>query len=271
MLSPPPISAMPSPDLGLALGLLFTLVGLVLLLAGRLVDRAVLALGGASLGAALAGPLAQAWGVNWMVLSIPAAVILAVVFVLSGRVLWALLGAAMLAGLGSLVVAAVYWPALSPQLEQHAEVQQPAATAPAGSQPATAASQPSGRPWAAQAIGLGQYTMAVLWKQQPAVMVWTFCLAGGLPLAAAVLLPRLARIVMTSIIGSLCCTGGLVLLLSAVRSQAWPTRWVLVAIWAMLAAVLMVAGVIHQYYRALSAPAARPPAAPPKPPAKPGK
>ena len=278
MLTPPPISAMPHADLGLIFGAVALVLGLVLLLAGRIVDRAVLALAGASLGAALAGPLATAWAVNWMLLSIPSAVLLAVVFVLSGRVLWALTAAGLLACMGSLVVAVAYWPVLEPTLSQELAIEQPAnqqaanqQAQPAQPTSAGATTQPSMQDWARQAGHLAQRTMANLWKHEPAMMIWTLCLAGGGPLTISVLLPRLARIVMTSFLGSLTCVSGSVLLLSALRPQAWPTRWALVAIWLMLAVVLMVAGIIHQYYRAMSAAVpAKAPAAPPKPPPKTG-
>jgi len=255
MVPPPPMTPLP-PDVAYFVGFLGLLVGLVLLLAGRLVDRAVLALAGGCVGGALAGPLARSWGVNWMFLAIPAAVLLAVAFALSGRVLWALAAAALFACLAALVAAVAYWPWLA----------SPMATTTQSTQPYT---QPAPGSWCQSAGELVHQTLGALWKQQPGVMIWTLCLGGGLPLAAAVLLPRLARIVMTAVLGAVATVAGAMLMLAPVHPRAWPDRWALVGLWVMLAVVLMMAGIVHQYYRALSKPPpAKPAAQPPKPPPK---
>jgi len=256
---PPPV---PSLEVGVAYlaGGIALGCGLVLLLAGRLVDRVLLALVGAAIGAAIAGPLAASWGVNWMVVAVTAAVVLAVVFVLSSRVLWALAAGAMFACLGTLVAAVAYWPGL-----ELAAASQPAASqAAAASQPADALAA-----WAQSCADLSHRTVLALWDQRFLAMIWTLVLAGGMPLVTAIMLPRLARIVMTALLGALALVGGAVLVLTPSHIILWPDRWALVALWGLLAVVLMIAGTIHQYYRALSKPVEAKPAGPPKAPPKP--
>ena len=251
---PSPVTAI-QPQLAYFIGIIGLLGGLVLLLAGWVVDRVILAMAGAVLGALLAWYLGVSY---WMYLAVPFAVVLAGVFVLSGRMLWALTGSGLVACLCMVMLAVAYWPGL-----------QLAATTQPASQPQ--ALSPLGQ-WAASSWELTRQALLALWGQHTGAVLWTVCLGGGMPLVVALLLPRLARILMTCVVGSVALVGGAMLMLAQAHPGAWPDRWALVALWGVLAVVLMIGGIIHQYYRAMSKPpdkkAASPPKAHPKPAAK---
>ena len=241
------------PDLGLsgpvlpAIAAASIVVGAVLLLWGRRVDRCLLAMIGAGAAVVLAGPLARWAGIPLLALQISAAVTLAILCFILTRLAWVLLAA----GTSAMVAA---WLICGHVLTRFPE---------GGPTFATGAADGQG-----YYLALGHFALACIefaWGRAPVLLAVAGGLAVGAPLLICLARPRLARIFMTSLIGAcgvVAGAGAVVALSHPTWAPAVRRSWLALSI---IAGVLTVLGLLYQYRGALAAGRARAPARPGRP------
>jgi hypothetical protein len=203
-------------------------LGAALLLWGRILSRPFLALVGAVAAVAVARPLSQQFAVSPAVAGAVAALAFAAVGAATARIIWALAGGAVFGAVAVIVMLANL-------------------PAPANGQPAFTPVDPGLGAWLTACRSHCGAALGEAWKGRPAGVLWTLCLGGGVPLTVALLLPRLGKIFMTSLLGGVCIVGGV--FLAAVRLQAslWPAEWLSYAIPITATVVLLVFGIIYQF------------------------
>lgn len=214
-------------------------VGAVLLLWGRRVDRCLLAVVGAGAAVALAGPLARWAGIPLPAVRISSAVTLAILCFILTRLAWALLAA------GTSALVAV-WLICGHVLAGSTE-----------GGPTFAADVADGQGYY---LALGHFTLACIefaWDRAPVLLAIAGGLAAAAPLLICLVRPRLGRIFMTSLIGAcgvVAGTAAVVALSDPTWAPAVRRSWLAMSV---VAGALTVLGLLYQYRGALAAGRAR--------------
>lgn len=228
------IPAPPQPQLAAAMtfavaGVVVVVVGGLLLVWGRLLSRAFLALTGAGVGALLAESLGRQFHLTTEAAGLLAIMGLAIVGALAARFIWAIAGGAIIAAVAVFVLLSYSLPAL-----------------PAASQPAFGVSD-NPEQWLRECWRFAQQGLIALWDKNSAQVLWTLCLAGGLPLATLLLAPRLGKIFMTALTGAVAVVVGLLLAVSHFTNLAWPKNWSGYTVYGVVALVLLVFSMVLQF------------------------
>jgi hypothetical protein len=210
-------------------------LGAAMLLWGRILSRPFLALVGVATAIAFAGSLSQQFSVTPLVAATVAAVAFAAVGAVTARILWALAAGAVFGAAAILAMLAHM-------------------TAPAAATAAQPTSAPGHAPFVAWLADCWNYCGAALgeaWKDRSATVLWTLCLGGGGPLTVALLLPRLGKIFMTSLLGAVCVVGGVLLAVVKIQESLWPATWWGYALPLTAVAVLLMFGIVYQFCGAI--------------------
>lgn len=229
------IAPPPPPNLSTALAWgiagVSVVLGAGLLLWGRVLNRSFLAAVGAAAGVVLADRLARQLGLPVAAVGVLTILGFAAVAAVAGRIVWALAGGA-LSGLVALgVVLSSTLKALSPT-----------------SRPAFQAKLAVDlQSWVVECRRFLVEGVGAVWPEHSGAVLWALCLGGGVPLVMLLLLPRLGRIFMTGLIGSVSLVGGVLLAASRVRSTTWPTQWSGYLVWGGAALVVLVISLVYQY------------------------
>ena len=209
-------------------------VGVVLLMWGRMLGRAFLALCGAAVGAGVAGPyLAGRLGVSVVTGRLVAIITLTILGLVVARVIWAMLGAAICSAAAGLVLVERFGPTVR---------------------------KTSTLDLAETTTAYAHELMVYLWDglgamwTERAVMVATVCgLAWAIPLVLAMVCARLGRIVMTALLGAVAMVMALALAGGQVRTSLWEGFWKHYYVPAVMTAVLLLVGIAYQYRGAINA------------------
>ncbi len=210
---------------------LCVVLGGALLFWGRVLNRSFLAAVGAGAGVVLAEPLARRLGLPAAGVGVVAILGLAVFGAVAARIVWAVAGGALV-GLVALGVV------LSGTLEALPATSRPAFETAAATDLQSWVLQ--GRRFLVEAVG-------AVWLEHSGAILWALCLGGGVPVVILLLLPRLGRILMTALVGSVGLVGGLLLGVSRVHSAVWPARWSGYILYAGIALVLLMFSLVYQY------------------------
>lgn len=208
--------------------------GAAILLWGRILSRPLMALAGVVAGIAGAEALSRQFSVSPMVAAVAGAIAFGAVGAITARIIWALAAGALFGAAATIVMLANV-------------------AAPANGQAAFAPGDPGTGAWLAACWGHCNASLGAVWKEQSATALWTICLGGGVPLTVALLLPRLGKIFMTSLLGAVCVVGGVFLAVVQVQPSLWPARWLGYGIPITAAAVLLMFGIIYQFCGAILA------------------
>lgn len=229
-IAPPPPTLLPALlTFGVA-GLSMALGG-ALVLWGRVLSRSFLAAAGAAAGVLLAESLARRFNLPIMIVSVVAILGFAVIGAIAARIVWAAAGGAVF-GLAALTIM------LGATMEG----------LPAASQPASVPATDIGpRDWIAQSSQYVFQAATAAWAGDRTRVLWTICLGGGVPLVMLLLLPRVGRIFMTALIGSVALSGGVLLTVSGLSGTVWPTAWAGYRIWLGMGLVVLVFSLVFQY------------------------
>ena len=207
--------------------------GLALLLWGRILHRAALALVGAAVGLALGGGLAAAISVEPLLGRMVGAVVLGLLGLVAARIVWALL-AGGLTGAGAAWVMAWLVAGDSPAVGDKVPVAQTATD--------QAFAEWFKTNWETAFVCLG-----TVWEKHTAMVVLVLAPAVAVPLIICLIRPRLGRICMTSLLGA----GAIVFALLFGASRIQPSLWqaaLVHGLWlAGACAVLTIAGLVFQY------------------------
>ncbi|MCJ7543529.1 MAG: hypothetical protein MUP47_03015 [Phycisphaerae bacterium] len=225
---PPPQLAM-APTLGIAA--VGVVLGGALVLWGRVLNRSFLAAVGAAAGVVLADRLARQFGLPVVVVGVVVILSLAALAAIAARIIWPLAGGALF-GLVALGVL------LSSRLEALPPASQPTFQA------ATVVDFPS---WLIECRRFLVEGVGAVWPEHSVAVLWVLCLGGGVPLVALLLLPRLGKIFMTGLIGSVGVVGGILLAVSRAHRASWPTHWSGYLVWGGAVLVLLVISLVYQY------------------------
>jgi len=233
------IPAPPLPQLtlalALALGAVSVIIGAVLLLWGRTVNRATLVVLGVYAGLFLAGPLWRKVPANPTVVRIVAALALAMLGLLLARLVWAALAGAICGGAACLIVLARSLPQLSPD--------------------ARPVFQMADSSFGAYSQAVGQYVWAgtqAVWGQQATLLLVTCCLAAAAPLIISMLWPQLIEILMTGLLGAVGIVAGLTLAGGQISARLFSAVFSKYYVPVALAAALFIVGVVFQYLGVLA-------------------
>jgi hypothetical protein len=228
---PPPPPPQIAGPIAWAVVVVAAVLGGAMLLWGRVLHRSVLAVAGAVAGILAAEALAQQFHMPVVAMGVVAILVLATVGAVAARIVWALAGGAVFGAAGVTIL-------LSQMLTRLA----------AASQPAFQAESAEGlRAWAVEAARYVSTGVEALWPEHRAAVLWTLCLAGGVPLVTLLLAPRIGKIFMTALLGSAGLVGGLLLAVRLVRDDLWPTRWSGYLLCAVAGLVLLVFSLVYQY------------------------
>ena len=203
-------------------------VGAVLLLWGRILSRPFLAMIGVAVAVAAAGPLSQQFSVSPTVAGLVAAAVLALVAAITARLIWALAAGAVF-GASAIIAMLVNMPAPAGGLLDFAPV------------------DPGFGAWLTACWNAVGTALAAAWKDRSQTVLWAVCLGGGIPLTVALLLPKLGKIVMTSLLAVAAIIGGVFLVVTQIRSSLWPREWLGYGVPIVAAAVLLMFGIIYQF------------------------
>lgn len=223
---------------GLAAGLI--VIGGCMLIWGRIVHRAFLALAGAGVGLLIGAPIAAWLSLPPRIVQGVAAFVLAALSAVLARLVWALLLTLLLAGIATGVIVNMHWPELVEKEGPPPQVQE-------GQDPETFREATS------------DYYKGLcksFWKDRHLLLVTVVSPVALTALILAVVLARFTQIGLTSLLGaSWIVQGALLIGLTAFRFEATVTdslaryRYVLLAI----TGVLTAAGMVLQYRGALAA------------------
>jgi hypothetical protein len=229
--------SLPIPPLGIgvpeAVG--GVVLGAVLLLWGRKVHRAVAGLGAAGGGVVLGAPVAhQMTGLDLLVAQVIAGGTLGLVGAVAARIVWAVLAGAIFATAAGGAVLLAYpacWPA-SPEV------------------PAAGASIYA---WAVAASNVVRSALASVWNEHQGMLLLATCPAGLAPLVVALFRPRLAAVFVTTLLGSACMVVGGLIVAGKFSLNLWVSAWANPHVPAIVAAALLVIGLIFQFRAAKAA------------------
>lgn len=208
-------------------------VGVVLLLAGDKIHRVALLFAGAALGLVLGGKIASLAGLSPTGGRIIGAVILGLVGLIGARLVWAALAA-------TLAFIAAGW-----AVSHLATVADAAKEAPPGAPETILA-------WL-EAAWLQYKTAIGRWGERPIAVLMILLPATLVPLVIGLIRPRLARILMTVLLGAGCVMFGLLLGAGQISPAWWTAGMDHLGVLAAAMVVLMLAGLIVQYRCALAA------------------
>ena len=212
------------------------ILGFLLLLWGRNLHRAFLTLVGAAGGLALAGPVAQRFGLNTTIAQVVAIFTLAILGLACAKIIWVLLAGGLLAFSASVVVLVRYLPALS--------------------EDARPAFEAAGATLAAWLDGVWNFFSACLetvWKAQPTLLIFAATVGGGLAILIGLLRGRVVTIFMSALAGAAAIIAGGMILCGQVSFKLWQGAWERYYLPAGLVAVLLLIGLVFQYRGALAA------------------
>ncbi len=229
----------PQPQVSAAITLVaaggLIVAGAALLVWGRLLSRPFLALSGTLAGAMLAESLGRQFGLRPAAAGVLAIVGFAVIGALAARLVWAIAGGAIVAAIAMAVL-------LSHSLQ----------VLPSASQPAFGSADTLTH-WTEACWRYAQEGLTGVWADRSVLILWTSCLAGGVPMVALLLLPRLARIIMTALTGAVAVVAGMLLAVGRLSASVWPSTWGGYTTYGVIALVLLACSAVFQYHSDLTA------------------
>lgn len=209
-------------------------VGVAMVFWGRLIGRGLIVLTGAAVGWIVGGNLP--FDVNPIIVRATAVFALAMIGLVTARLVWSVLAAGVFAAVAGAIVWCHVFETLGEQLR------------PAFGGAATV-------PAYLEACGKYAWSaLGVLWEHKIVATVTIICPCGAVPLIIALLRPRLATIFMTSLIGSTAVVGGAATILVKARPELWESVGKYHYIGAAVAAGLVfLVGLAFQYPRDIAA------------------
>ncbi len=234
------IPSPPQPLLGDLPSLILTAVcvvlGVLILLWGRVVGRGLLCAAGIFGGLVIAGPAAARLGVNALMVRIVAGFLVGLLALVSARAIWALLTGA---SFGLIAQGIVLFRILG--------------GIPADQRPVFESADATFNGWA---LGLGQFTLsslAALWSYDSTLVLATIVPAVAAPFALALLRDRIARIFVTSLLGAAGVVFAPLVALSQRRPSLWEALWTHWYVPVGIAVLLMAVGLVCQFRGAIRA------------------
>ena len=209
-------------------------VGAVLLLWGRILHRVALMGLGVAGGCLLAGPLAPRLGLSPGVTRAAAILTGAVIGLALARLVWAVLGAALVVAVAVLAVLPAYLPSATlpyPSLQVSGELPQ----------------------WLTQ---FGAYLWRVLryqWEYHRPYLAGVGGSAGGVVLLLFLLRGRLAAICMSALLGAALTVAGVLATLGRLSGGLWAGLWSRWYVAVGLLALAVAAALVFQYPREIAA------------------
>lgn len=204
------------------------LLGVALLLTGRVIHRAFLALAGAGAGFVISTIIAERLKMDPSLSRLLIAIALGIVGMACARWIWAVIAAVLAAGGTSIAVGAYL-----------------------GSKAMTVSGIfKSADTFGAYVQSAGQsYLTAIqdIWSLNPAVTGAVIAVAGLILLVLFAMMPRLGAVVMTSVAGAVIMVGASLILAGAIRQSLWLTAWQHWYVPASVAVLLVLVGIAFQY------------------------
>jgi len=227
------ISAPPPPDLAAefcyVLAAACIILGAVLVLWGRLLGRAVMTFVGAGAGFLLAAPLTQRLSTPFSITLVAIVFTLSIMGLVTARALWALVAGSLGAGAGLIVLLCRGGNMLS-----------------ATTRPALDSALPPFKAWVVASSQYAWTSAEVLWKSgTPQVLVVVGC-AALVPLVLAMVWPRAALIVLTSLVGAMVMASGLGLAAAGFGGDLWKAALSHWGVMSCVAGILTLIGVVFQ-------------------------
>lgn len=209
-------------------------VGVLILLWGRYLARALLCAIGIITALLLAGPVARRFELNLLLVRLVGAVVMAVGGLILARLVWAAL-VGMLFGIPAECLV------LGRCLQEIAKDKQPVFDA----------AEPTFTFWA---LGICKFFLSgfrALWGGDLGILLAVVCPALVLPLVITLIRDRLGRIFMTSLLGGGAIVLGPIIAVAQLRQSMWGGIWRHWYVPLVLAGGLMVTGLIVQYRGAI--------------------
>lgn len=231
---PPPAPNL-SPAVAYAGAALAVMMGLVLLVWGRLAHRGFLVLLAAGLGLLTGRWLAPVIGVRALLAELVVGVSFGLLAAALARAVWAVLIGALAAALAAAAVVIYY---LSP-----------GGWAVPTSQAAIAGLGTYGESVAA---AVQQWVLSA-WQAQGTVLTAATCAAGLVFLAVGMFLPRAVAVFMSCLVGALLLAAGLAVAAAQVRPEWWTAAWRHLRVWSLVAAGVVLLGIVIQTVGAVRA------------------
>jgi len=210
--------------------------GALLLLWGRKLGRGLLTLAGAGAGLVVAPWLAGMISLELLYVRIAAAVTAGLLALVTARLLWGLL-------LGGLFGAAAGVALMKHYAAEIAE----------GTRPTFQAAGEAFPDWWAGLCRFAEAYVTVVWRENGEVLLAGAGLACLVPVVVAMIRPRLACIVATSLLGGVLVAGAALLAAGRVRPELWPELWPRFYVPLAIAGGLLLFGLAFQYRGAVRA------------------
>ena len=212
------------------------LLGVVLLLWGRILGRAYLGLCGAAVGVGVGGWLRAGVSRHPAAICVAGAAAIGILCMILARLVWGLL-AGMLFGAATFAFLAAHY---SPKVPE----KMLPAFAPAAE--IVQAYQEAGQAFLVK-------WMEILWNQSSVVLAGGLFLSVGIPLLICLIRPRLGTIFMTSLIGAAKIVFAAILVVALLLRSWLPNVQRVWYVPGAVAGVLLVFGMVFQYVRAFAA------------------
>ncbi len=224
-----------APTLTYGLAAAGMIIGLAILLWGRIVGRGLLMALGACAGFFLAQPIVQQFPNYPMAIKFAATSVAAIGALLAGRIIWGTACGVVFAIVACIIAVPVAADAL------WRDIQSPIGAIMAGSWPGSEQ--------------IDQLKGSVeTFRDSVSAGMWAAILAAlAIPVALGAFRPRLITIFGTGLFGAVGITAGLVLAATATKPAAWDVAWNRTYIPAGLFGLLLVVGVAYQYRSAFAA------------------
>ena len=228
---PVPPQAVPADAIAVAIVAGGMIAGAALLLWGRKLHRALLALAGAGVGWEVGCRLSGSIPVAWQITAVGAMLVAAVIGVFLARLLWALIA-------GALAGAVTYVVLLNSLLAKLPEKDVPAFGMPAGG---------NLNDWAMSCWPFARDCFEKLWATESATLLIALSVTSLAVLLVAILRPQLASIFLTSLLGGAAIAAGGTVIAGRIEAGLWPGEWSRWLIPASITGVLLIAGLTYQY------------------------
>jgi hypothetical protein len=252
-------------------------IGLLLMLWGRALGRAILGIAAAAAGVLLVAPLlaqvpfVKSFNLDFNIVRAAAGLIVGAAAMIGARLVW---GAASGAFLG-LVVMALLLIFVWPPAQSAAATRAPAPTATEHSV-RDALAHDAAKPTAAPATTLGAWSLNLvqsswhafitLWNDKAGIIVLALVLPVGLPIVVGMIRPRFGAIFATSLLGATLLTLGVLALAIQLHPTVWDSVNSYVYVPVAVAALGLAIAMAYQYRSAKAAAAkAKKAATPPAP------
>ena len=230
---PPPLPQYPD---SLALGVAgpSVVVGVLLLLWGRSIHRALLCGVGMIAGLVLAVPAAERFGINLTAARLTGAIVLGLLGLIMARPVWAGLAAVLF---GSLAECVLLWRYVCEFSQESRPVFETASTTFTG--------------WVLGAVQYHLHWTWMMWQYKPALVLGVVCPAVLLPLVISIIRDRMVRIVMTSLLGGGGAVFGTIFAIVQLQQSFWPVIWTHWYVPCAIVIGLGITGIVLQYRGAL--------------------